>query len=58
MVNLTGNRAAVLVVAKLFLAAGLLLLGTSIHAVDDTRVPMMLAAAIFAGYLYQGPPFR
>lgn len=58
VVNLTGNRTAVLLVSKLFLLAGLGLLGTGIAAAADARVSAMLAAAIVCGYVYQGPPFR
>lgn len=58
VVNLTGNRNAVLLVSKLFLLAGVGLLGTGIAAAADARVSAMLAAAIVCGYVYQGPPFR
>lgn len=60
VVNLTGNRTGVLLLSKLFLAAGLGLLSSSIAAATQTdgRVTAMLAAAIACGYVYQGPPFR
>lgn len=58
VVNLTGNRIGVLLLSKLFLLAGLGLLGSSIAAAADVRVSAMLAAAIACGYVYQGPPFR
>jgi 1,4-dihydroxy-2-naphthoate octaprenyltransferase len=58
VVNLTGNRTAVLLLSKLFLAAGVGLLGASIAAAHDGRVAAMLGAAICCGYVYQGPPFR
>jgi 1,4-dihydroxy-2-naphthoate octaprenyltransferase len=60
VVNLTGNRTGVLLLSKLFLAAGVGLLSSSIAAAANTdgRVTAMLAAAIACGYVYQGPPFR
>jgi 1,4-dihydroxy-2-naphthoate octaprenyltransferase len=60
VVNLTGNRNGVLLLSKLFLLAGVGLLGSGIAeaAAVDSRVPAMLAAAIVCGYVYQGPPFR
>lgn len=53
-----GNRTAVLVVAKLFLAAGLALLSGNIGNAQDSRILVMLGLAIACGYIYQGPPFR
>jgi 1,4-dihydroxy-2-naphthoate octaprenyltransferase len=58
VVNLTGNRNGVLLLSKMFLLAGVSLLGTGISAAGDGRVSAMLAAAIVCGYVYQGPPFR
>jgi 1,4-dihydroxy-2-naphthoate octaprenyltransferase len=58
VVNLTGNRTAVLLLSKAFLAAGLLLLGWGISSAGDSRISAMLGIAIVCGYVYQGPPFR
>ena len=53
-----GNRSGVLIVAKLFLAAGVALLAGNINHAHDSRVLVMLGLAIACGYIYQGPPFR
>ncbi|GAX79957.1 hypothetical protein CEUSTIGMA_g7396.t1 [Chlamydomonas eustigma] len=58
VVNLTGNRNLVLLVANVFLLAGVGLLLTLVTANGDMRPVMMLTAAIACGYVYQGPPFR
>jgi len=58
VVNLTGNRTAVLVLSKAFLVCGLLLLGWGISSAGDSRIAAMLGVAIACGYVYQGPPFR
>lgn len=47
-----------LLVAKLFLAAGIALLAGNINTAHDSRVLIMLGLAIACGYVYQGPPFR
>ncbi|KAK9823681.1 hypothetical protein WJX72_004586 [[Myrmecia] bisecta] len=58
VVNLTGNRTGVLLLANLFLAVGLATLAYAISSVGDPRIGYMLGAAICMGYVYQGPPFR
>jgi 1,4-dihydroxy-2-naphthoate phytyltransferase len=58
VVNLTGSRIKVLVVAVAFLFAGSGLLFSLLSTVPNVLVPKMLYAAICCGYLYQGPPFR
>eukprot|EP00879_Flechtneria_rotunda_P013950 GHRR01014570.1.p1 GENE.GHRR01014570.1~~GHRR01014570.1.p1 ORF type:complete len:382 (+),score=117.61 GHRR01014570.1:352-1497(+) len=58
VVNLTGNRNGVLLLAKLFLVAGMALLGTNINAAAYNTVLQMLGLAIACGYIYQGPPLR
>jgi hypothetical protein len=58
VVNLTGNRPAVLLLSKAFLAAGVAALSWGISSAADPAVAPLLGAAICCGYLYQGPPFR
>jgi 1,4-dihydroxy-2-naphthoate octaprenyltransferase len=58
VVNLTGNRPAVLLLSKAFLAAGVGVLSWGISSAADPAVAPLLGAAICCGYLYQGPPFR
>ncbi|KAG2452071.1 hypothetical protein HYH02_003107 [Chlamydomonas schloesseri] len=64
VVNLLGGgaagRAAVLLVAKAALLAGVLLLGRCLGAAPggDPRPAALLAFSIVCGYVYQGPPFR
>ncbi|KAK9827327.1 hypothetical protein WJX81_005647 [Elliptochloris bilobata] len=58
VVALTGNRKAVLAAANVSLLGGVALLGRAVADSGDLRVGLVLAAAIFMGYLYQGPPFR
>eukprot|EP00891_Asterochloris_glomerata_P004453 jgi/Astpho2/4453/Aster-00063 len=61
VVNLTGNRRAVFWAAWACFFAGTAWLGglvTGLRVQGDTRIAKMLGAAICAGYLYQGPPFR
>ncbi len=58
LVNITGNRAAVLAVAWVAFAVGVSLLSSAMGAANDARIPAQLGAAIACGYVYQGPPFR
>lgn len=58
VVNLTGNRTLVLVLANVLLVAGVSLLATLISTTADARPALMLAFSIACGYVYQGPPFR
>jgi 1,4-dihydroxy-2-naphthoate phytyltransferase len=58
VVNLTGSRTKVMVVAVACLFAGTALLFSLLASVPNPLVPKMFYAAICCGYLYQGPPFR
>lgn len=59
VVALTGGRAAPVHAAALAcLAAGAALLAAGLSAAADATPARLLAAAIAAGYVYQGPPFR
>eukprot|EP00873_Tetraselmis_striata_P046226 jgi/Tetstr1/466490/TSEL_010997.t1 len=59
VVNLLGgNKARVLLLANLALAAGVAVMAHSMASVTDGRVFAWLAAAVACGYVYQGPPFR
>lgn len=57
VVNLTGNRTAVFLIASGLLVAGGGLLFWLLRSVESF-VAKMLYASICMGYLYQGPPFR
>jgi len=58
VVNITGNRAAVLWTANAFLAAALCTFARALHVMGDMRPFQMLGVALAMGYMYQGPPFR
>lgn len=58
VVNLTGNRAAVLVVANIFLAVALWSFYYLLCIPGGARPMKMLGTALALGYAYQGPPFR
>lgn len=58
VVNLTGNRAAVLVVANIFLAVALWSFYYLLRIPGGARPMKMLGTALALGYAYQGPPFR
>lgn len=57
VVNLTGSRRRVLALATALLLGGGGLLFRLLSAADPAA-SRMLYAAIFLGYMYQGPPFR
>lgn len=58
VVNLTGSRVRVFLVAHALLAAGGYLLYRLLAPLPDPQAAKMLGAAVGLGYLYQGPPFR
>eukprot|EP00798_Chlamydomonas_sp_ICE-L_P016023 gene16023-22161_t len=58
VVNLTGNKTLVLILANVLLVSGVGLLYYLFTATGDQRVLSMLGVAIACGYVYQGPPFR
>lgn len=55
VVNLSGNRTMVFLIANALLLVGA---GLLFYMIQSTLVAKMLYAAICMGYLYQGPPFR
>jgi 2-carboxy-1,4-naphthoquinone phytyltransferase len=58
VVNLTGNRNLMFLLANLFLLCGILgILAISWWQQDPTVIEIVLLAC-FLGYTYQGPPFR
>lgn len=58
VVNLTGNRTAVLFAANALLAVALVIFFRLLRIPGDPRPVQMLGAALAMGYAYQGPPFR
>ncbi|KAK4491202.1 hypothetical protein RD792_001934 [Penstemon davidsonii] len=58
VVNLVGSRTAVHVLAWVLLALGFIGLVWVAHEARSPRSILLLACAIFSGYIYQCPPFR
>lgn len=58
VVNLTGNRTAVLCIANVLLAVALAIFFRLLRIPGDPRPVRMLGTALAMGYMYQGPPFR
>ncbi|GAB4824004.1 hypothetical protein N2152v2_011050 [Parachlorella kessleri] len=58
VVNLTGSRIRVAIVAFALLGLGGLILQRLLSTLAEPLAGKMLAAAVAMGYLYQGPPFR
>ena len=54
----TGDPAAVLWLANLFLALGAGIFAALVLWTGDLRVLALLGGAVAVGYMYQGPPFR
>src|ERR671932_1150661 len=58
LVNLTGNKALIFWLAKLFLAVGVLGIGAISWWQKDPTVILLVVLCCALGYTYQGPPFR
>ena len=58
VVNRTGKRDKVLVVANVSLLAGISLLAATIVFARQYAAGLMLLMSVGIGYMYQGPPFR
>jgi 2-carboxy-1,4-naphthoquinone phytyltransferase len=58
LVNLTGNRSMILIIANLLLALGIGGIGAIAYLQQDLTILGIILVCCFLGYLYQGPPFR
>lgn len=58
VVNLTGNKNLVFLIANLFLILGLISIGTIAWWQQDLTVIAIILMSCALGYTYQGPPFR
>jgi 2-carboxy-1,4-naphthoquinone phytyltransferase len=58
LVNLTGNRSLIFLVANVLLGLGLLGIGAIALIQQDPTILGLILLCCFLGYLYQGPPFR